>query len=153
MELELIPTQTVDVTFLPGFKSTGDKYKDSVRILEEWNGKLREVAREWSHGTVYDFDSNAFIIDRIRDWQLHAAGIEEDNDLGKNLDLGWENVVEPCVEGGFQVMMSKDKKQTKCIWVSQLTGSHGGNQSTMGLILLNPKGAPWKRHNRRGFAA
>ncbi|KAJ5505930.1 hypothetical protein N7453_004887 [Penicillium expansum] len=93
MELELIPTQTVDVTFLPGFKSTGDEYKDSVRILEEWNGKLRG----W--------------LDRIRDWQLHAAGIEEDNDLGKNLDLGWENVVEPCVEGGFQVMMSKDKKQ------------------------------------------
>ncbi|KGO78437.1 hypothetical protein PITC_069000 [Penicillium italicum] len=33
MELKLILTQTVDVTFLPGFKSVGDEYKDSVRIL------------------------------------------------------------------------------------------------------------------------
>lgn len=41
--------------------------------------------------------------------QLYA-GIEEENGLGKNLDHGWENIEEPCVESGFQVMMSKEKK-------------------------------------------
>ncbi|KAJ5375062.1 Esterase SGNH hydrolase-type [Penicillium concentricum] len=109
-ELKLILTQTVDVTFLPGFQFAGDQYKDTVRILEEWNGKLREMVKEWSHGTVYLFDTNAFMMDRIRDWQLYAAGIEEENGLGKNLD-GWENVEEPCVESGFRVMMSKERKQ------------------------------------------
>ncbi|KAJ5169404.1 Esterase SGNH hydrolase-type [Penicillium coprophilum] len=109
-ELKLILTQTIDVTFLPGFQFAGDQYKDTVRILEEWNGQLREMVREWSHGTVYLFDTNAFMMDRIRDWQLYAAGIEEENGLGKNLD-GWENVEEPCVESGFRVMMSKEKEQ------------------------------------------
>ncbi|KAJ5823169.1 Esterase SGNH hydrolase-type [Penicillium robsamsonii] len=109
-ELKLILTQTVDVTFLPGFQFAGDQYKDTVRILEEWNGKLREMVREWSHGTVYLFDTNAFMMNRIRDWQLYAAGIEEENGLGKNLD-GWENVEEPCIESGFRVMMSKERKQ------------------------------------------
>lgn len=33
---------------------------DSVGILEGWDRK-REVAREWSHCTVYIFDSNAFV--------------------------------------------------------------------------------------------
>ncbi|OQE13019.1 hypothetical protein PENFLA_c057G01650, partial [Penicillium flavigenum] len=105
--LRVILTQTVDVTFLPGFKA-GGLDKDTVRILEEWNGKLGEVARERS-GTVYLFDTNAFMMDRIRDWQLYAAGIEEENGSGRNLD-GWENVVEPCVESGFQVMMSKKEQ-------------------------------------------
>jgi hypothetical protein len=105
--LRVILTQTVDVTFLPGFKA-GGLDKDTVRILEKWNGKLGEVAREWS-GTVYLFDTNAFMMDRIRDWQLYAAGIEEENGSGRNLD-GWENVVEPCVESGFQVMMSKKEQ-------------------------------------------
>ncbi|KAJ5972346.1 Esterase SGNH hydrolase-type [Penicillium vulpinum] len=109
-DLKFIVTQTVDVTFLPKFKSSGDQYKDTVRILDKWNRKLREVTKEWSHGTVYLFDTNAFMMDRIRDWQLFTAGIEEENGLGKNLD-GWENVVEPCVESGFRVMMSKEKKQ------------------------------------------
>ncbi|KAJ5415630.1 hypothetical protein N7465_004325 [Penicillium sp. CMV-2018d] len=71
----LILTQTVDVTFLPGFRSAGGRYKDSVGILEGWDGKpsLREVARGWSHGTVYVLDTNAFCDERIRDWQLYVA--------------------------------------------------------------------------------
>lgn len=106
--LNLLVTQTVDVTFLPGFGSVGDQYKDTVRILDRWNERLREVTRDWDRGTVYLFDTNTFVMDRIRDWQLYAAGIEEENGLGKNLDR-WENVVEPCVES--RVMMSK---QTQC---------------------------------------
>ncbi|KAJ5779318.1 Esterase SGNH hydrolase-type [Penicillium paradoxum] len=109
-KLQVILTQTVDVTFLPGFGSVGDQYKGTVRVLEKWNEKLREVSGNWTRGSVYLFDTNAFMVDRIRDWQLYAAGIEEESGLGKNLD-GWENVMEPCVESGFRVMMSKEKKQ------------------------------------------
>ncbi|KAJ5202754.1 Esterase SGNH hydrolase-type [Penicillium cf. viridicatum] len=58
-ELKLILTQTADVTLLPGSRSAGGRYKDSVGILEEWNGKC-EVAREWGHGTVY-LDTKAFV--------------------------------------------------------------------------------------------
>ncbi|KAJ5962084.1 Esterase SGNH hydrolase-type [Penicillium viridicatum] len=36
---KLILTQTGDVTFLPEFKSAGGRYKDSVGILEGWDGK------------------------------------------------------------------------------------------------------------------
>ncbi|KAJ5344838.1 hypothetical protein N7541_007336, partial [Penicillium brevicompactum] len=108
-ELKVILTQTVDVTFFPGFEPA-DQTKDTVRMLEHWNQQLREAAKEWTQGTIYLFDTNAFIMDRIRDYQLYAAGIEEENGLGKNLD-GWVNVVEPCVESGLRVMMSKERKQ------------------------------------------
>lgn len=113
--LKVILTQTVDVTFLPGFTATGDEYKDAVRILDTWNKKLRQAAKEWDRGTIYLFDTNAFVMDRIRDWQLYAAGIEEENGLGTNQDPGWENVAEACVESetGIQVMMSKDKTKGK----------------------------------------
>lgn len=110
-ELKVILTQTVDVTFLPGFESVGDQYKETVRILELWNKQIRDAAKEWTHGTIYLFDTNAFLMDCIRDYQLFAAGIEEENGLGMNLDPGWMNVVEPCVESGYRVMMSKEKKQ------------------------------------------
>ncbi|OKP14002.1 hypothetical protein PENSUB_271 [Penicillium subrubescens] len=114
-KLKVILTQTVDVTFLPGFTTTGgDEYKDAVRILDAWNKKLRQAAKEWDRGTIYLFDTNAFVMDRIRDWQLYAAGIEEENGLGTNQDPGWENVGNACVESdGIQVMMSKDKSKAK----------------------------------------
>ena len=66
-KLKVILTQTVDVTFLPGFTATGDEYKDAVRILDMWNKKLRLAAKEWDRGTIYLFDTNAFVMDRIRD--------------------------------------------------------------------------------------
>lgn len=109
-ELKVILTHTVDVTFLPGFEYGGDQFKDTVQLVEDWNIKLREAAKEWEHGTIYLFDMNAFVMDRIRDYQLYAAGIEGENGLGMNLD-GWVNVVKPCVESGFRVMMSKEKTQ------------------------------------------
>lgn len=51
-------------------------------------GCIREVARGWSHGTIYLFDTNCFCDERICYWKLYAAGIEEENRLGKNLDPG-----------------------------------------------------------------
>ncbi|KAJ6029553.1 uncharacterized protein N7446_011096 [Penicillium canescens] len=110
-ELKVILTQAVDVTFLPGYdeSAAGSMYKDTVQTVEHWNKKLREAATAWEGGTVYLFDMNGWMVDRIRDWQLFAAGIEEENGLGKN-QQGWENVVEPCVESGYRVMMSKGKQ-------------------------------------------
>ncbi|KAF7720007.1 Uncharacterized protein PECH_008125 [Penicillium ucsense] len=103
-KLKVILTQTVDVTFVPGFAmATGVDYKDAVRILEVWNKKLRQAAQTWDRGTIYLFDTNAFVLDRIRDWQLYAAGIEEQNGLGTNRDPGWENVVDPCVESESRI--------------------------------------------------
>jgi hypothetical protein len=51
------------------------------------------VAREWS-GTVYLYDTDAFMMDRIRDWQLYGVGIGEENGLGRKLDgrMSWSLV-------------------------------------------------------------
>lgn len=110
-ELKVILTQVVDVTFLPGFTASGDEYKNAVNLLGQWNRSLRHAAQDWGRGRIYLFDTNVFVLDRIRDWQLYAAGIEEENGLGKNLDPGWENIADPCVESGsgIKVMMSKSK--------------------------------------------
>ncbi|KAJ5298917.1 uncharacterized protein N7443_007037 [Penicillium atrosanguineum] len=106
-DLNVILTQVVDVTFLPGFKDQGDQYKNAVKLIGEWNRALRDAARQWERGRIYLFDTNSFVLDRIRDWQLYAAGIEEENGLGKNQE-GWVNMVDPCVESGkgIKVMMS-----------------------------------------------
>lgn len=112
--LKVILMQTVDVTFLPGFAAVGgDEYKNAVKIVTEWNKRLRHEAEQWTRGTIYLFDTNAFMLDRIRDRQLYAAGIEEENGLGKNLDPGWENVGDACVEigSGLEVMMSSKEKK------------------------------------------
>ncbi|EPS31744.1 hypothetical protein PDE_06701 [Penicillium oxalicum 114-2] len=119
-KLNVILTQTVDVTFLPGFAATaaGDDdvdYKRAVRILDVWNKKLRQAAKGWDRGTIYLFDTNAFVMDRIRDWQMYAAGIEEPNGLGTNRDPGWENVVDPCVvsEKSLQTLLFKGMSQSR----------------------------------------
>lgn len=118
-ELQIIMTQTMDVTFLPAFTASGgNEFKDIVSILTEWNSKLKSAATEWKDGKaqwLYMFDTNAFVLDRIRDWQLFASGIEDETGMGKNEEPGWENVSDPCVsnESGFQVMMSK-KEKTRC---------------------------------------
>ncbi|KAE8146009.1 hypothetical protein BDV25DRAFT_163371 [Aspergillus avenaceus] len=114
-ELKVILTLTPDVTFLPAFRPTGDEHigrqKDAVQITEYWNGKLREAAEKWDQGTIYLFDTNAFLADLIRDWQLFAAGIEEPNGLGKNQEPGWENVDDACVENGQQLVMTSEVKK------------------------------------------
>lgn len=77
--LKVILMQTVDVTILPGFPATdGEEYKNAVKIVTEWNKRLRQEAEQWTRGTIYLFDTNAFMLDRIRDRQLYAAGIEEE---------------------------------------------------------------------------
>jgi hypothetical protein len=85
-ELKLILTQTADVTFLPGFRSAGGRYKGSVGILEEWNGK-REVAREWGHGTVY-IDTNAFVTNAFVTGSFMRRVLRRIMELGKNFDPG-----------------------------------------------------------------
>jgi HMG box factor len=119
-ELQIIMTQTMDVTFLPAFTSAGgDEFKDAVRLLTDWNSKLKSAATEWKDGKaqwLYMFDTNAFVLDRIRDWQLYDSGILEENGMGKNTEPGWENVNAPCLvgEGGFGVMMSGTEEKSRC---------------------------------------
>ncbi|EAW10526.1 uncharacterized protein ACLA_049980 [Aspergillus clavatus NRRL 1] len=117
-DLNVILTLTPDVTFLPAFKPTADervsRHKDTVKTTEYWNSKLREAAEQWDQGEIYLFDTNAFLADQIRDWQLFAAGVEEANGLGRNQDPGWENVEDACVQSGQQwVMVSKEKQCSK----------------------------------------
>ncbi|KAJ5273413.1 hypothetical protein N7478_008538 [Penicillium angulare] len=118
--LKVILTQSVDVTFLPAFlaayPSQGEEYKTAVKILAYWNARLKEAAKPWEKGTVYLFDTNAFLLDRIRDWQYFAAGITAQDGLGSNEDPGWENVANGCVEseGGITAMVSSKKNKAPC---------------------------------------
>ncbi|KAJ5101662.1 hypothetical protein NUU61_003884 [Penicillium alfredii] len=149
-ELKVILTQAIDVTFLPAFGYTGARNKDTVRIVGLWNRRLRQAVRAWDRGSIYLFDTNTFLMDRIRDWQLYAAGIEEDNGLGKNTDPGWENVVDPCVESGDEVMMNEIHLGPSAHRLLA-TEIHRGVEE----ILLSPKLSPPsdERHSRRGSAA
>ena len=98
-DFKVILTLTPDVTFLPAFKSTAKKnpnqQKDTVKIVQYWNDKLRAAAEQWKFGTIHLFDINEFMVGLIRDWQLIAEGVEDER-TGKE-DTRWENVNEPCV--------------------------------------------------------
>ncbi|KAJ5935134.1 hypothetical protein N7466_004681 [Penicillium verhagenii] len=119
-QVKVILTQSVDVTFLPAFSpafsTQGEEYKNAVKLLSHWNHKLWESAKPWEKGIIYMFDTNAFLLDRIRDWQLYAAGIKAESGLGTNEDPGWENVADACVEtpSSIEVMMSKGKDEKQC---------------------------------------
>ncbi|KAL3479876.1 hypothetical protein BJX99DRAFT_53618 [Aspergillus californicus] len=114
-DLKIILTLAPDVTFFPAFRPLGDRhvnqYKEAVKLVEQWNSKLRGAAEQWGKGTVYLYDTAAFITDLIRDRHLYAAGIEEANGLGKNQDPGWENVEDPCVESSQQWMVTSESKR------------------------------------------
>ncbi|GCB23609.1 hypothetical protein AAWM_06494 [Aspergillus awamori] len=114
-DLKIILTLAPDVTFLPAYRAQGapqiTKHKDAVRIADYWNGELRNNAEDWSNGTIYLFDTNSFLADQIRDWQLFAAGIEEENGLGRNEDPGWENVEDACVQSSQQWMVTSGAQQ------------------------------------------
>ncbi|KAL4803631.1 hypothetical protein BDV18DRAFT_162650 [Aspergillus unguis] len=114
-DLKIILTLVPDVTFLPAFRPVGDQsvsqYKETVKLVSHWNQKLREAAVEWGKGTIYLFDTEAFVSDLIRDRQLFAAGLEESNGLGKNLDPGWDNVDDPCVESSQQWVVTSESKR------------------------------------------
>lgn len=114
-DLKIILTLVPDVTFLPAFRPVGDQrvsqYKDTVKLVAYWNQKLREAAEQWVKGTIYLFDTEAFVLDLIRDRQLFAAGVEELNGLGLNQDPGWENVDDPCVESSQQWAVTSEGKR------------------------------------------
>ncbi|KAJ5637710.1 hypothetical protein N7490_007589 [Penicillium lividum] len=169
-EVKVILTQSPDVTFLPAFSpaftTQGVEYKNAVKMLGYWNQKLREAAKSWDKGTIYLFDTDAFLLDRIRDWQLYAAGITAESGLGTNEDPGWENVADACVEspGSSQVMMSKDKDKKQCehpekylFWNEMSLGPSAHRlmaaEVYQGIdgVLLNPK--QLTRRHTRGSAA
>ncbi|KAL2862864.1 uncharacterized protein BJX67DRAFT_365424 [Aspergillus lucknowensis] len=114
-DLKIILTLAPDVTFLPAFRPLGDKhvsrYKDTVRLVQQWNSKLRNAAEQWGRGTIYLFDTESFLTDLIRDRQLYAAGLEDANGLGKNQDPGWENVDSACVETSPRWTATSERKQ------------------------------------------
>ncbi|KAL4792144.1 hypothetical protein BDV19DRAFT_281081 [Aspergillus venezuelensis] len=114
-ELRVILTLVPDVTFLPAFRPHGDQnvsqYKETVKLVGDWNTRLRGAAQQWGKGTIYLFDTESFLTDLIRDRQLYAAGVEESNGLGKNQDPGWENVEDACVESSQQWVMTSETKR------------------------------------------
>ncbi|GAD94485.1 conserved hypothetical protein [Paecilomyces variotii No. 5] len=97
-DMRVILTMAPDVTFFPAFRPTPETQKDTVKLVEYWNNFLRSSAEEWDCGTIYLFDTNEFMLDQLRDWQLFAAGMEDEHGLGKNENPGWEDVTRPCVQ-------------------------------------------------------
>lgn len=111
-DFKVILTLTPDVTFLPAFKSATKKHpnqqKDTVKIVQYWNDKLRAAVEHWKFGTVHLFDINEFMIGLIRDGQLNAVGAEEHR-AGQE-DPRWENVNEPCVSTRQQWVTASEKE-------------------------------------------
>ncbi|KAL4780717.1 hypothetical protein BJX76DRAFT_36476 [Aspergillus varians] len=116
-ELKIILTLVPDVTFLPAFRPLGDQHvsqhKETVKLVAHWNSKLRDAVEQWGKGTIYLFDTEAFLTDLIRDRQLNVVGIQESNGLGKNQDPGWENVEDACVESKQQWVVKSENKRCK----------------------------------------
>lgn len=113
-DFRVIVTRLPNVTIFPAFKSTtkGDptRAKDTSRVIQYWNDRLGDALAQWAHGTVYLFDTNAFMTDLIRDFELSVAGVEEDG-LGANNDPGWENVYDPCVTTRQQWVVMVEESQ------------------------------------------
>ena len=96
--IKVILLAPVDVTFLPGYGSRGEgTHKDAIDLFDEWNGRLRNQTAKWERGTIFLVDTNAFLIEQIRERHLWVAGYIETEDYGKDPGMAWEDVAEPCV--------------------------------------------------------
>lgn len=96
--IKVILLTPVDVTFLPAYASMGEgTHKDAIDLFDEWTGQLRNQTADWERGTIFLVDTNAFLIDQVRERHLWVAGYIETEDYGKELGVAWENVDQPCV--------------------------------------------------------
>lgn len=113
-EFKVILTLPPDLTFFPAFKSSvkgnHNRQKNTVRIVQYWTDRLRGTAGQSGLGNIHLFDTNAFIMDLIRDRELSLEGVEEDG-LGHNEDPGWENVSDPCVTTRKEWLVMVDERQ------------------------------------------
>lgn len=98
--IKVILLAPVDVTFLPAYGSRGEgTHKDAIDLFDEWNGQVRNHTAAWERGTIFLVDTNAFLIDQIRERHLWVAGYIESEEYGKELGMAWEDVAHPCVGG------------------------------------------------------
>jgi phospholipase/lecithinase/hemolysin len=98
LELKIILTLTIDLTFLPGFEPTAQNHKKTVALVRFWNEQLRNQAEQWDRGTIFLFDTNAFMLDQIRERQLYVAGLNDEVDPTESNTTDWHDVSSACVK-------------------------------------------------------
>ena len=96
-ELKIILTLTIDPSFLPGFSPTAENHKKTVKLIEFWNKEMRTQAEQWDRGTIFLFDTNAFMLDHIRDRQLYIAGLNDSVDPEES-ETDWRDVSSACMK-------------------------------------------------------
>lgn len=96
--IKVILLTPIDVTFLPAYGSRGEgTHKDSIELFDEWTDQMRNRTAAWKRGTIFLVDTNAFLVEQIRERHLWVAGYVETEDYGKEAGTAWETVARPCI--------------------------------------------------------
>lgn len=93
-DLKIVLPTAVDLTFLPGFTRPAEALRNTVSLVELWNEQLEVQAETWEDGVIYSYDTNAFMLDQIRDRQLFTNGLGTERPV-------WDNVQSACMGYGY----------------------------------------------------
>ncbi|KAI9839564.1 MAG: hypothetical protein M1819_002190 [Sarea resinae] len=109
--LKVIIPNVIDPTFLPGWHGTrttprgtdlrADSQRLAVDLVVQWNNQLDTIAQEWANGTIYIFDTQSWLIDQIREHQMHSQHQHDINGWGTKKPM-WDDVHVACIGGGDQ---------------------------------------------------
>lgn len=105
-ETKVIMPEAVDVTFLPGWHSVrtgphgsdthGENLRNAVLLVELWNQALDLRAAHWQGGSMYIYNTNAWLLDQVREQQLCQSHLTDANGLGATKSP-WTNVRSACI--------------------------------------------------------
>ncbi|KAL1635645.1 hypothetical protein SLS56_001698 [Neofusicoccum ribis] len=90
----------VDISFLPAFAlqplDFPDRQQRAVSLTEKWNGELEKAARDWTGGYVHLLETDKWLLNLIREQQMHKIGISDERGEGKG-NPKFREVRSPCV--------------------------------------------------------
>lgn len=96
----IVLPKVVDISFLPAFalqpQDFPDRQRLAVSLTEKWNNALEKAARDWTGGYVHLLGTDKWLLNLIREQQMHKIGIADERGEGKS-NPKFREVRSPCV--------------------------------------------------------
>lgn len=92
--------KVVDISFLPAFAlqpvEFPDRQQTAVSLTKTWNDELDKAARQWTGGYLHFLETDKWLLNLIREQQMHKIGIADERGEGKS-NPKFREVRSPCV--------------------------------------------------------
>ena len=125
LKLKVIIPEAIDITFLPGWHTRrtgprgsdfyGEAQRNAIVLVEQWNRALDKRAVMWRRGSMFIYSTNEWLLDQVREQQLHTAHLKDANGMGAS-QSPWQNVRSGCVASSYKAydVLGEDETAGRC---------------------------------------